>query len=93
MSTQSSTKRIIIGSSEASGVDRNFFDENMSVSDCKAAWFWPTDTRPSACFKTVSGFENGAIIVEGALAEPADSLLPETFRGQHLRAVSKPNRV
>jgi len=38
ISTQSSTKRIMMGSREASGVVRKRFDENISVNDCSAAW-------------------------------------------------------
>ena len=51
-----------MGSNEASGVDRKRFEENISVSDCRAACVCPTETRPSACFRTASGFENGAIL-------------------------------
>jgi len=42
-------------------VDLNLLDRNISVKDWRAAWVWPTETRPSACLRIVSGFENGAI--------------------------------
>src|SRR6266403_696573 len=61
ISTQSSTKRTMMGSSEAKGVVRKRFDENISVNDCRAACVCPTETRPSACFRMVSGFVMGAI--------------------------------
>jgi len=54
--------RNMIGSSDVKGVDRNRFEENISVRDWRAAWVWPTEMRPSACLRTVSGFENGAIV-------------------------------
>lgn len=54
-------KRFMIGSRVANGVDRKRFEANISVRDWRAAWDWPTDTRPSAWRSTVSGFENGAI--------------------------------
>ena len=60
----------------------------MSVSDCSAAWFWPTETRPSACFKTVSGFENGAITVRIYVVDGVQ--LPNFFgvNGEYFRASS-----
>jgi hypothetical protein len=51
----------MMGSSEARGVVRKRFDENISVNDCSAACVCPTETRPSACFRMVSGFVIGAI--------------------------------
>lgn len=51
-----------MGSSEAKGVVRKRFDENISVNDCSAACVCPTETRPSACFRIVSGFVMGAIL-------------------------------
>lgn len=62
MSTHSSMKRCMMGSSDVSGVDLNRFEENISVNDCSAACVWPTETSPSACFSTVSGLEKGAIL-------------------------------
>lgn len=62
MSTQSSTKRIMMGSREVRGVERNRLEENISVRDWRAAWVWPTEIRPSACFRTVSGFVMGAMM-------------------------------
>ena len=52
-----------MGSREVKGVDLNLFEANISVSDCKAAWVCPTETRPSACLRTVSGLEKGAILL------------------------------
>jgi hypothetical protein len=52
----------MIGSSEAKGVVLKRFDENISVNDWRAAWDCPTETRPSACLRIVSGFVIGAMI-------------------------------
>jgi hypothetical protein len=49
MSTHSSTKRCMMGSCKVNGVDLNFFEENISVNDCRAACVYPTEMRPSAC--------------------------------------------
>jgi hypothetical protein len=62
MSTQSSTKRTRIGSRAARGVERKRFEVNISVRDCSAACVCPTETSPSACFRTASGFVNGAMM-------------------------------
>ena len=62
-STQSSTKRTRIGSRAVRGVDLNRFKVNISVRDCRAACVCPTEKSPSACFKTASGFVNGAMII------------------------------
>ena len=50
-----------MGSRETRGVDLNLLDRNISVKDWRAACVWPTETRPSACLRIVSGFEKGAI--------------------------------
>lgn len=57
-----------MGSRDATGVERNRFELNISFSDCNAACVCPTEISPSACRKTVSGFEKGAI-VDVSLAE------------------------
>jgi hypothetical protein len=62
MSMQSSMKGSMMSSNEASGVDQERSEENISVSDCRAACVCPTETRPSACFRTASVFEDGAIL-------------------------------
>lgn len=52
----------MMGSSDARGAERNRFEENISVKDCRAACICPTDTRPSACLRIASGLEYGAMM-------------------------------